>query len=57
MVLVTAFILSELTARLLCLTGRGQRLKVENLFVANELMPVLGELDRALILKGQIGGN
>lgn len=47
----------ELTKRGFSLKGRGQRLKVENLFLANELTPVLGELDRALPLEGKLEGS
>lgn len=44
--------MSELTEQgLLSLRGRGHRLKVENFIFANELMPLLGELDRALTLE------
>lgn len=49
--------MSELTKQgLLSLRGRGHRLKVENLIFANELMPLLGELDRALTLEGKLEG-
>lgn len=49
--------MSELTKQgLLSLRGRGYRLKVENLIFANELMPLLGELDRALTLEGKLEG-
>lgn len=39
------------------LKGRGHRLKVENPFLANELKPLLGELDGALTLEGKLEGN
>lgn len=44
-------------ARVLSLKGRGQRLKAENLFLADELMPLLGDLDRALTLEGKLEGS
>lgn len=40
-------------ARVLSLKGWEHRLKVENFF----LMPLLGELDRALILEGKLQGS
>lgn len=39
------------------LKGRGHRLKVGNPFLANDLSPLLGELDRALTLEGKLEGS